>query len=66
MSKDKNILSLEAQDKLDENIRYVQGILELLFCALSSEHIINQDVGVLDVIMDAQFKMTEIKESVGG
>lgn len=64
MSIDTKKLSSERQDELNENIRQVQGVLELLFCALSSEHPINQERGVWAVIMDAQQRMKSVEEAV--
>jgi hypothetical protein len=58
MKKEK--LSLDDQQKLDDNITHVQGVLELLFCALSSENPIDPNSGVINVILDAQDRMKRI------
>lgn len=62
MRKTTEKLSLDDSQKLSDNINHVKGVLELLFCAISSEHPI-EDI-VLPVIMDAQDKMKEIEEKV--
>ena len=61
--RDSSRLSLEDQENLSEKIRHIQGILELIYCALSSENPISSD-GVLTVVMDAQHKMEEIEKAV--
>ncbi len=62
MSKNTEKLSLDGLDDLSDNINYVKGVLELLFCAIASEHPV-EDI-VLPVVMDAQGKMKEIEEKV--
>ncbi|MBP7765330.1 MAG: hypothetical protein KA113_09115 [Syntrophaceae bacterium] len=47
---------------LDDNINHVAGVLELLFCAIASEHPVED--AVLPVIMDAQERMKEVKAAV--
>ena len=51
---------LNLRNQLDNNINHVAGVLELLFCAIASEHPV-EDV-VLPVIMDAQERMKEVKK----
>ena len=58
----KKQLSATEEQKLIDNTKYVSGVLDLLFCAISSEHPIDEIV--LPVISDAQGKMKEIEEAV--
>ncbi|OPY86508.1 MAG: hypothetical protein A4E71_01554 [Smithella sp. PtaU1.Bin162] len=62
MSRNTEKLSLDDSQKLSDNINHVEGVLELLFCAIASEHPVEDKV--LPVIMDAQDRMKEIKEKV--
>jgi len=64
MSRDTKILSLKDQEKLDDDIHHVEGVLELILCSLTSENVMDPEPGVLTVIMDAQEKMKEIEKAV--
>jgi len=63
MSKDVKKIDIDEQDKLEDNIYHIEGVLELLYCALSSENPLNPDKNVLTVIMDAQNRMSDIKKA---
>jgi hypothetical protein len=62
MRKNTEKLSLEDSQKLSDNINHVNGILELPFCAIASEHPVG-DV-VLPIIMDAQDEMKDIEKKI--
>ena len=62
MSCDTSKMTLDEQSILDDNIKYVYGVLELLLCAISSDNPI--DDAVFPVIMDAQSRIKKIQEAV--
>lgn len=64
MSRDTTKITLEDQNKLNENIRQIEGVLELLLCALASEISFTSNDGVSRVIMDAQDKLREVHKAV--
>jgi len=62
MSRNTEKLSFDDSQKLSDDINHVEGVLELLFCALASEHPVEDTV--LPVIMDAQIRMKDVREKV--
>jgi len=57
-------LSLDDQNKLDNNINCVSGLLELMYAGMTGEFasIDTDKVGFL--ILDAQAKLTEVRASI--
>jgi ribose 5-phosphate isomerase len=64
MSHDTSKMNMEDQEKLDENIKHIKGVFELVYWALTSETPISSESGVLTVIADAQNRMEEVEKAI--